>query len=83
MSLTKRIAKIDHTLNLAYRTPIFANDWNAEDKIVYAEFAQDFSRMSERQRNRFYEKAMKILQKRNFLQWHSIAKGLNRLYFGK
>ena len=83
MSLTKRIAKVDTTLNLAYRTRLFASDWNCEEKVVYAEFAQDFSRMSERQRNRFYEKSMKILQKRNFVHWHSIAKGLNCLYYGK
>lgn len=83
MSLTKRIEKIDHTLTLAYRTPIFANDWEAEDKIVYAEFAKDFSQMNAKKRDQFYEDAMKILYKRNFLHWHSIAKGLNRLYYGK
>lgn len=83
MSLVKRIEKIDRTLTLAYRTKLFCSDWNCEDKVVYAEFATDFSKMTEAKRSRIYEKAMKILQKKNFVHWHSIAKGLNSLYYGK
>lgn len=80
MSLVKRIKKIDHTLTLAYRTRIFSADWDCETKVVYAEFAEDFYRMSEEKRVKTYTKAMRILEKHDLPNWHSIAKGLNDLF---